>query len=106
MEGTIIQTADPRAEYRALREEIDVAIRSVLEGPSYVMGDAVRRFEVEFAGHIGVSHGIGVNNGTDAIHLALRALDIGTGDEVVDRIAYRCGHSSGYLHGGCNPGTF
>ena len=83
MEGTIIQTADPRAEYRALHEEIDVAIRSVLEGPSYVLGDAVRRFEEEFAGHVGVSHGIGVNNGTDAIHLALRALEIGTGDEVI-----------------------
>ena len=83
MERSIIHTADPLAEYKALREEIDVAIRSVLEGPSYVLGDAVRLFEEDFAQYIGVAHGIGVNNGTDAIHLSLRALEIGTGDEVI-----------------------
>ena len=78
-----IQTADPRARYLALRAEIDAAIQDVLNGPGYVLGDAVSRFETEFARYIGAAHGVGVNNGTDAIHLALRALDIGAGDEVI-----------------------
>lgn len=83
MERSIIHTADPLAEYRALRQEIDVAISSVLEGSSYVLGDPVRLFEEAFADHIGVGHSVGVNSGTDAIHLSLRALEIGTGDEVI-----------------------
>ena len=83
MEEKVIQTADPGAGYLALRTEIDAAIRSVLEGPAYVLGSTVSRFEEEFAQYVGVAHGIGVNNGTDAIHLALRALDIGPGDEVI-----------------------
>jgi dTDP-4-amino-4,6-dideoxygalactose transaminase len=66
-----------------LQQEIDAAIRSVLEGPGYILGEAVERFEREFAAYIGVAHGVGVNNGTDAIHLALRALGIGPGDEVI-----------------------
>ncbi len=83
MEGSIIQTADPRAEYKALSTEIDQAIRSVLEGPVYILGQHVQAFEEAFAAYIGVAHGVGVNNGTDAIHLALRALGIGPGDEVI-----------------------
>ncbi|HRH69747.1 MAG TPA: DegT/DnrJ/EryC1/StrS family aminotransferase [Flavobacteriales bacterium] len=83
MSDRAILTADPGAGYRALREEIDKAIRSVLDGPGYILGEAVSRFESDFAGYVGVHHGVGVNNGTDAIHLALRALDIGPGDEVI-----------------------
>ncbi len=81
-ERTIL-TADPRAGYRALKKEIDAAIQSVLDSPGYILGDAVSRFETDFAQYVGVAHGVGVNNGTDAIHLALRALDIGPGDEVI-----------------------
>lgn len=79
----MIQTADPRAGYLALRTEIDTAIQDVLNGPGYVLGETVARFEAEFARYIGVAHSVGVNNGTDAIHLALRALGIGAGDEVI-----------------------
>jgi dTDP-4-amino-4,6-dideoxygalactose transaminase len=78
-----IHTSDPRAGYVALRDEIDDAIRSVLNGPGYILGETVSRFEKDFAHYVGAAHGIGVNNGTDAIHLALRALDIGDGDEVI-----------------------
>ena len=83
MEQRVIHTSDPRAGYRALRHEIDEAIRSTLDGPAYILGETVARFEADFAKYIGVGHGVGVNNGTDAIHLALRALDIGPGDEVI-----------------------
>jgi len=76
-------TSDPRAGYRALATEIDAAIRAVLDGPAYVLGEAVSRFEQEFTAYCGARHGVGVNNGTDAIHLALRALGIGAGHEVI-----------------------
>lgn len=78
-----IPLADPRASYIAHRTEIDEALSVVFNGPTYILGDVVEGFEREFAQFIGVAHGVGVNNGTDAIHLALRALGIGPGDEVV-----------------------
>lgn len=83
MKETPVHTSDPRAGYLALKDEIDEAIRGVLNGPGYILGGAVTDFEAAFARYIGASHGVGVNNGTDAIHLALRALGIGEGDEVI-----------------------
>ncbi len=80
---TPLYTANPRADYQARAAEIDAAIRTVLDGPSYVLGEHVAAFEAEFAAWIGAGTGVGVNNGTDAIAVALRALGIEPGDEVV-----------------------
>ncbi len=74
---------DYRAEYEAEREEILDAVDSVFRSGKLVLGDSVRSFEAEFAAHHGVAHGVGVDNGTNALVLALRALDVGPGDEVV-----------------------
>lgn len=79
----MIPCSDPRAQYLSHKEEIRAAIDRVLEGNRYVLGEEVAAFEKEFARYIGVDHGIGVANGTDAIHLALKALGIGPGDEVI-----------------------
>ena len=78
-----IYFARPSAQYQAMRDEIDAAIRRVLEGHIYIMGAEVERFETDFAAYCGARHAVGVANGTDALHLALRALDIGAGDEVI-----------------------
>lgn len=78
-----IEGADPHAGYDALRSEIDAAIAEVLESRRYVLGPAVEAFEENFARYIGARFAIGVNSGTDAIHLAIRALGIGRGDEVI-----------------------
>lgn len=83
MHEPILNVADPRAGYLALKAEIDAAIAEVLQAPTYILGPIVERFEAEMAAYVGVSHGIGVNNGTDAIHLALRGLGVGPGDEVI-----------------------
>lgn len=83
MASVTLLTSDPQAGYRALRTEIDAAIREVLEGPAYILGEPVARFEQAFAAYCGARFGVGVNNGTDALHLALRALGIGAGDEVI-----------------------
>jgi dTDP-4-amino-4,6-dideoxygalactose transaminase len=79
----MIPCAHPKAQYLAHREAIDAAMRRVLEGGAYILGDEVRAFEAAFAAFTGVPHAVGVASGTDALHLALRAFGIGPGDEVV-----------------------
>jgi dTDP-4-amino-4,6-dideoxygalactose transaminase len=69
--------------YQHHKEEIDAAIRRVLESGRYILGEEVRSFEEEFARYLGVTYGIGVGTGTDAITLALKACGIGRGDEVI-----------------------
>lgn len=79
----MIYCANPGAQYRSYRDTIDGAIRRVLESGRYVLGEEVNSFEQEFAAYTGVGHAIGVGSGTEALHIALRALGIGPGDEVV-----------------------
>jgi dTDP-4-amino-4,6-dideoxygalactose transaminase len=67
----------------AARGEIDSAIARVLDSGWYVLGEEVKAFESEFAAAMGTAEAVGVASGTDAIELALRALGIGPGDEVV-----------------------
>lgn len=79
----MIPFLDLPAQYRAIRGEIDKAIGEVLESSQFILGSAVEGFEREFARYCGAKHAIGVNSGTSALHLALLALGIGRGDEVV-----------------------
>jgi len=79
----LILCSNPKAQYLEHQAEIDEAIAHVLEKGRYILGEEVLAFEEEFATYIGVDHGIGVGNCTDAIHLALRACGIGIGDEVI-----------------------
>jgi len=74
---------DPRREYAELRETIDGAVSEVLASGRYVLGPRLARFEEAVAQHLGLGHAVGVGSGTDALTLALRALGIGPGDEVV-----------------------
>lgn len=70
-------------EYEAEREEILAAVESVLTSGKLILGPNVAAFEEEFAAYCGVAHGVGVDNGTSAIMLALLALGLAPGDEVV-----------------------
>jgi len=70
-------------QYHNIQAEIDKNIRDVLESGQYVQGPMLKRFEAEAATYFGCKHAIGVANGTDAIWLALMALGIGPGDEVI-----------------------
>jgi dTDP-4-amino-4,6-dideoxygalactose transaminase len=79
----MIPWASPGAQYRAHKEAIWTAIGRVLDSGVYVLGGEVERFERAFAGYCGVTHAVGVASGTDALILALRALGVGAGDEVV-----------------------
>ncbi|HJQ75039.1 MAG TPA: DegT/DnrJ/EryC1/StrS family aminotransferase [Gaiellaceae bacterium] len=67
----------------ALRPELDAAIAEVLDAGRFVGGEPVERFEREFAGWVGAEHAVAVASGTDAVEIALRAVGIGAGDEVI-----------------------
>jgi dTDP-3-amino-3,4,6-trideoxy-alpha-D-glucose transaminase len=67
----------------ALREQLRAAIERVLDSERYILGPEVAAFEREFAAYCGCAHAVGVANGTDAITIALRAMGVGPGDEVI-----------------------
>lgn len=79
----MILCSNPLAQYNAHKEEIDKAIQRVLDKGWYILGEETKAFESEFAEYIGVSQGIGVGSGTEALHIALASCGIGPGDEVV-----------------------
>ncbi len=72
-----------KSQYDALKSEILPAVEAALASGHYILGPNVKAFEEEIAVYTGTKHGIGVNSGSDALTLALRALDIGPGDEVI-----------------------
>ena len=79
----MILCANPSAQFKSYQGEIEKAVLTVMRGSRYVLGEQVKLLEQEFARYIGVNACVGVANGTDAIELALRALEIGPGDEVI-----------------------
>jgi len=79
----MILCANPSAQFQSYQAEIEAAVLKVLRGSRYILGTEVEALEEEFARYIGTKAAIGVANGTDALELALRALDIGPGDEVI-----------------------
>lgn len=70
-------------QYKSLEKQLDEAALRVLHSGQYILGEEVRRFEEEFAAYCGVKYAVGVGNGTDALVLALLAVGIGPGDEVI-----------------------
>ncbi|TAM62522.1 DegT/DnrJ/EryC1/StrS family aminotransferase [bacterium] len=79
----MIPMLDLALQYGALKADLDRAIAGVLESGQFINGPNVRAFETEVAAYLGVTHAVALNSGTDALHLALRALGIGPGDEVI-----------------------
>src|SRR5438445_11811843 len=80
---SLLSSMDPKANYLAHKDEIDKAVHRVLDSGRYILGQEVAAFEQEFARYLGVRHAIGVGNGTDALHIALRACGVGPGDAVL-----------------------
>jgi dTDP-4-amino-4,6-dideoxygalactose transaminase len=74
---------DLRAAYLELKAEIDAAVARVLDGGWYILGEEVEAFESAWASYCGARHAVGVANGLDALHLALLAMEVGPGDEVI-----------------------
>jgi dTDP-4-amino-4,6-dideoxygalactose transaminase len=79
----MIPLVDLVAQYHSIKQEIDDAVNATLESGHFILGPAVLKFEESIASYLGVKFAIGLASGTDALVLALRALNIGAGDEVI-----------------------
>jgi len=79
----MIPFVDLRSQYSGIKAEITAAIARVLDSGQFVLGDEVEQFEREFASACNAEHGVAVNSGTSALHLALLASGVGRGDEVI-----------------------
>jgi dTDP-4-amino-4,6-dideoxygalactose transaminase len=79
----MIPLVDLKAQYAAIRDEVAPAMQRVLDSCEFSLGSEVAAFEQEFAAYCEVSHAVGMNSGTSALHLALLAAGIGPGDEVI-----------------------
>lgn len=79
----MINFIDLKKEFDLLREEIVPAVNKIMEQSDFILGEEVNKFENDFANYCGVKYAIGVASGSDALKLALRALSIGKGDEVI-----------------------
>lgn len=74
---------DLRSAYLELKAELDAAVARALDSGWYLLGEELAAFEREYAAYVGVKHCVGVANGLDALHLGLRAMGVGPGDEVI-----------------------
>ncbi|HET9195391.1 MAG TPA: DegT/DnrJ/EryC1/StrS family aminotransferase [Vicinamibacterales bacterium] len=81
--AVVIPFVDLKAQYESIKPDIDAAIASVISETAFIGGPHVKAFEDAFARYCGVANCVGVANGTDALFIALRALGIGPGDEVI-----------------------
>jgi dTDP-4-amino-4,6-dideoxygalactose transaminase len=74
---------DLQTQYHSIRAEVLAALEEICESTRFSQGPATSNFETKFAAYCGVDHCVSLNSGTSALHLALRCLDIGPGDEVI-----------------------
>jgi dTDP-4-amino-4,6-dideoxygalactose transaminase len=82
-DGTAVPLCDLQTQYAELRPQLEAAVARVLASGQVILGPEVAALEKEVARYCGVAHGVGCASGTDALSLALHALDIGPGDEVI-----------------------
>ncbi len=79
----MIHMLNIKKQFDLIRDEVMESVAEVLDGGQYILGPKVREFEAACADYLGAAHGIGVASGTDALHLAVKALGIGPGAEVI-----------------------
>jgi dTDP-4-amino-4,6-dideoxygalactose transaminase len=79
----MIPFVDLKQQYQAIKGEIDAAVLNTMANAHFVLGPEVAQFEADFSAYCGAKYGIAVNSGTSALHLALLALGVGPGDEVI-----------------------
>ena len=78
-----IQMVDTKNQYLAIKEEVDLAIQNVLDSAAYINGKAVQDFSKNLGDYLGVQYVVPCANGTDALQIAMMALDLQPGDEVI-----------------------
>lgn len=103
MSGAAIPFVDFKARVARLRGELDAAVSRVLDSGWFILGPEGEAFEHELAAALGAKHAVAVGNGTDALHLALRARGVGPGDEVVTTSISAAFSALAILHAGARP---
>lgn len=83
MQSMNVKFIDFIDQYEAIKEAMEVGLKKVFAKGDFILGQEAKDFEKEFANYCGVSYGVGVNSGTDALYLALASVDIDVGDEVI-----------------------
>ncbi|MFK8028273.1 MAG: DegT/DnrJ/EryC1/StrS family aminotransferase [Gammaproteobacteria bacterium] len=83
MNSTPIPMVDLRQQYQSIKDEVQSALNNTLDNTAFIMGPNVHALEEEVSQYLNIKHSVGCASGTDALHLALRALDIGPEDEVI-----------------------
>lgn len=94
---------DLKAQYESIKDEIAPAIQRVLDSCSFIGGEPLESFERDFAAYFGTSYALGMANGTDALHLVLRGLGIGPGDEVITAANSFIASASAIVMAGARP---
>ena len=101
--GPTVRFVDLQAQIRSLQPAIDNAIQAVIDRGDFILGKDVDLFEQEFAAYCGVPHAVGVDSGLSALELALRALHVGPGDEVITQANTFIASVGAILAVGANP---
>ncbi len=99
----VIEFVDLKRQHYAIREELDKAIRNVVDGSSFIMGHELETFEKQFASYCGAKYAVGVGSGTDALRFAMLALGIGKGDEVISVANTFTATIDAIVHSGAKP---
>ena len=102
-EHSAIPLVDLRTQSRAIKDDVLRRMGEVIEDARYILGKEVQEFEERFADYCGTKHCVAVANGTEAIHLALRALDVGQGDEVITAGNSFAATAFAIAHAGASP---
>lgn len=98
-----IPFVDLKAQYQSIKSEVDPAIAQIIENTAFVGGKKLETFEQNFAKYVEAGHGVGTSSGTSALHLALTALGIGRGDEVITATNTFIATTEAISHTGATP---
>ncbi|MGC8861783.1 MAG: DegT/DnrJ/EryC1/StrS family aminotransferase [Armatimonadota bacterium] len=99
----MVPLIDLKIQHRSIAADIETAINNVCQNTAFILSDEMKAFESEFAAYCGAKHGIGVANGTEALFLAIKALGIGEGDEVIVPANTFIATAAAVSHAGATP---
>jgi len=99
----MVPLIDLKIQHASIASEVEVAIKNVCNNTAFILSDEMKTFEAEFAAYCGAKHGVGVANGTEALFLALKALGVGQGDEVIVPANTFIATAAAVSHAGATP---
>ena len=99
----MVPLIDLKIQHRSIAAEVEAAIKNVCDNTAFILSDEMKAFESEFAAYCGAKHGIGVANGTDALFLAMKAVGVGDGDEVIVPANTFIATAAAVSHAGATP---